>query len=168
MKRSLAVNILLALTLLALVILVALPFYWVASGSFKLPQEIIARKPTFFPHSFTLQHYVKLLANSAYTTYVGNSLILRRVMLPLIAPGMASVAIFAFITSWTEYVFASVLIISDAKRTVPVGFAGIIGQYQIDWGLLLAGVVLAVAPVVIFFAFIGRWFVSGLTEGAVK
>ena len=64
--------------------------------------------------------------------------------------------------------FASVLIISDAKRTVPVGFAGIIGQYQIDWGLLLAGVVLAVAPVVILFAFIGRWFVSGLTEGAVK
>lgn len=275
MKRSLTVNILLALTLLALVILVALPFWWVVSGSFKLPQEIIARKPTFLPHSFTLQHYVKLLANSAYTTYVGNSLIvatfstlitlalavpaafaffrlrfpgrrtlfriillayafpsivvliplfgmftklgiidtlpalvvvnvafalpfsiwmlrsffagvpkeieeaavmdgapptviLRRVMLPLIAPGMASVAIFAFITSWTEYVFASVLIISDAKRTVPVGFAGIIGQYQIDWGLLLAGVVLAVAPVVILFAFIGRWFVSGLTEGAVK
>jgi len=94
--------------------------------------------------------------------------ILSRVMIPLIAPGIASVGIFAFIMSWTEYVFASVLILSDAKRPVPVGFSGIIGQYQIDWGLLLAGASLATLPVILLFALIGRWFVSGLTEGAVK
>lgn len=96
------------------------------------------------------------------------TVILRRIMIPLIAPGIASVGIFAFISAWTEYVFASVLILSDVKRTVPVGFSGIIGQYQIDWGLLLSGASLAVLPVVILFAFVGRWFVSGLTEGAVK
>lgn len=94
--------------------------------------------------------------------------ILRRIMLPLVKPGIASVAIFAFIASWTEYVFASVLILSDAKRTMPVGFSGIIGQYQVDWGLLLAGATLAVVPVIIIFAIVGRWFVSGLTDGAVK
>ncbi len=90
------------------------------------------------------------------------------VLAPLIAPGIAAVAVFAFVSSWTEYLFASVLIISDAKRTIPVGFAGIIGQYQIDWGLLLAGATLAMAPVVLLFIFIGRYFVSGLTDGAVK
>lgn len=89
-------------------------------------------------------------------------------MIPLTAPGIAAVAIFAFVTSWTEYVFASVMILSDARRTIPVGFSGIIGQYQVDWGLLLAGASLAILPVVIVFAFIGRWFVTGLTEGAVK
>ena len=94
--------------------------------------------------------------------------ILLRILTPLIAPGIASVSIFTFIASWTEYLFASVLIVSDAKRTIPVGFAGIIGQYQIDWGLLLAGATAATIPVVILFAFVGRWFVSGLTEGAVK
>lgn len=94
--------------------------------------------------------------------------ILLRILMPLIAPGIASVAIFAFISSWTEYLFASVLIVSDANRTIPVGFAGIIGQYQIDWGLLLAGATAATIPVVILFALVGRWFVSGLTEGAVK
>lgn len=94
--------------------------------------------------------------------------IMIRIMLPLITPGVACVAIFAFVTAWTEYVFASVLIFSDAKRTVPVGFSGIIGQYQIDWGLLLAGAGLAIVPVIVLFAFIGRWFVAGLTEGAVK
>ncbi|KPQ14531.1 MAG: multiple sugar transport system permease protein [Rhodobacteraceae bacterium HLUCCA09] len=94
--------------------------------------------------------------------------VLRRILLPLIAPGIGAVAIFAFVTAWTEYVFASVLILSDARRPLPVGFAGIIGQYQVDWGLLLAGASLAILPVVLLFAAIGRWFVAGLTEGAVK
>ena len=49
-----------------------------------------------------------------------------------------------------------------------MGFAGIIGQYQIDWGLLLAGATAATIPVVLLFALVGRWFVAGLTEGAVK
>lgn len=91
-----------------------------------------------------------------------------RVVLPLAAPGVASVAIFAFITSWTEYMFASVLIISDANRTVPVGLAGIIGQYQVDWGLLLAGATVTMLPVLILFSLVGRNFVEGLTAGAVK
>jgi multiple sugar transport system permease protein len=94
--------------------------------------------------------------------------ILRRILVPLILPGVAAVGVFAFISSWTEYLFASVLILSDANRTVPVGFAGIIGQYQIDWGLLLAGASLAILPVVVIFSLIGRAFVSGLTDGAVK
>lgn len=255
--------------------LVALPFWFVLTGSIKIPQEIISRTPTVFPHSFTTQHYEKLLAASDYAAYMVNSVvvalfstaltlvlaipagyaffrlafrgretlyrvillayafpsivvlvplfamfarielidtraalivvnvafalpfaiwmlraffaqippeieeaarmdggppltILRRILLPLIAPGVGAVAVFAFVASWTEYVFASVMILSDAKRTVPVGFAGIIGQYQVDWGLLLAGASLAILPVVALFALIGRWFVAGLTEGAVK
>jgi ABC-type glycerol-3-phosphate transport system permease component len=94
--------------------------------------------------------------------------ILRRVVLPLIAPGVASVAIFAFVTSWTEYLFASVLIQSDAHKTIPVGLAGIIGQYQVDWGLMLAGATITTLPVIALFAFIGRYFVAGLTAGAIK
>lgn len=255
--------------------LVALPFWFVLSGSVKIPQEIISRTPTVFPQSFTTEHYARLLAASDYGAYMVNSIvvalastaltlalaipagyaffrmrfrgretayriillayafpsivvlvplfamfariglvdtraalvlvntafalpfaiwmlraffaqippeieeaarldggpplvILRRILLPLIAPGVGAVAIFAFVASWTEYVFASVMILSDARRTVPVGFSGIIGQYQVDWGLLLAGASLAILPVVLLFAVIGRWFVAGLTEGAVK
>ena len=94
--------------------------------------------------------------------------ILRRIVLPLIAPGLASVAIFAFVSSWTEYLFASVLIQSDAHKTIPVGLAGIIGQYQVDWGLMLAGAAITTMPVIALFAFIGRYFVAGLTAGAIK
>ena len=53
-------------------------------------------------------------------------------------------------------------------KTLPVGLAGIVGQYQIDWGFLLSGAVLASLPVIILFIFIGKYFVSGLTEGAIK
>jgi multiple sugar transport system permease protein len=94
--------------------------------------------------------------------------ILRRIVVPLIAPGVASVAIFAFVSSWTEYLFASVLIQSDARKTIPVGLAGIIGQYQVDWGLMLAGATLTTLPVIALFALIGRYFVAGLTAGAIK
>ena len=94
--------------------------------------------------------------------------VLRRITVPLIAPGIASVAIFAFISSWTEYLFASVLIQSDAMKTIPVGLAGIIGQYQVDWGLMLAGATVTTVPVIILFFFIGRYFVAGLTAGAIK
>ena len=94
--------------------------------------------------------------------------IIVRIILPLAAPGVASIAIFAFITSWTEYMFASVLILSESNRTLPVGLAGIVGQYQIDWGLLLAGATMTTLPVLILFAAFGRNFVEGLTAGAVK
>jgi multiple sugar transport system permease protein len=94
--------------------------------------------------------------------------IIVRIMLPLAAPGVASIAIFAFITSWTEYIFASILIISEANRTVPVGLAGIIGQYQVDWGLLLAGATVTTLPVLVLFGLVGRNFVEGLTAGAVR
>ena len=67
-----------------------------------------------------------------------------------------------------KYLFASILISGDDLKTLPVGLAGIVGQYQIDWGFLLSGAVLASLPVILLFVFIGKYFVSGLTEGAVK
>lgn len=98
----------------------------------------------------------------------GSMQVLWRVIIPLTAPGIASVAIYSFVVAWTEYMFASVLILSDANRTLPVGLAGIIGQYQIDWGLLLAGATMTAIPVLVLFAFVGKYFVAGLSSGAVK
>lgn len=95
-------------------------------------------------------------------------MIILKIFLPLTAPGIASIAIYAFISAWTEYMFASVMILSDANRTLPVGLAGIIGQYQVDWGLLLAGATVTTLPVLILFSFVGRSFIEGLTAGATK
>ncbi|MBN2470880.1 MAG: carbohydrate ABC transporter permease [Anaerolineae bacterium] len=108
------------------------------------------------------------LEEAAALDGAGRIRIMLQIMLPLTTPGIASIAIYAFITSWTEYMFASILIISDANRTLPVGLAGIIGQYQVDWGLLLAGATLTTLPVMLLFGLVGRNFVEGLTAGAVK
>ncbi len=119
-----------------------------------------------------LKAFFKLIPNeieeAAYIDGASRYIVISRIIVPLASPGIASVAIFCFIISWTEYLFASILISGDDLKTLPVGLAGIVGQYQIDWGFLLSGAVLASLPVILLFVFIGKYFVSGLTEGAVK
>ena len=119
-----------------------------------------------------LKAFFRLIPNeveeAAYIDGASRYVVISRIIVPLAAPGIASVAIFCFIISWTEYLFASILISGDDLKTLPVGLAGIVGQYQIDWGFLLSGAVLASLPVILLFVFIGKYFVSGLTEGAVK
>jgi multiple sugar transport system permease protein len=108
------------------------------------------------------------LEESAAIDGAGPMRILMRIILPLIGPGIATVAIYSFIISWTEFSFASVLISDNAFRTLPVGLHAIMGQYTVRWGWTTAGAVLTLLPVVVFFAFVGRFFVRGLTAGAVK
>ena len=119
-----------------------------------------------------LKAFFKLIPNeieeAAHIDGATRFTVIFKIIIPLASPGIASVAIFCFIISWTEYLFASILISGDNLKTLPVGLAGIVGQYQIDWGFLLSGAVLASLPVIILFLFIGKYFVSGLTEGAVK
>jgi ABC-type glycerol-3-phosphate transport system permease component len=90
------------------------------------------------------------------------------VVMPLLAPGMATVSVYSFVYSWTEFVFASQFIISDANKTLPIGLKAIVGQYTVDWSLVMAATVFTMLPTVILFLFAGRYFVSGLISGASK
>ena len=94
--------------------------------------------------------------------------ILTKVIVPLTAPGIVVTATYTFVLSWTEFMFASVFIIDDRLKTLPVGLEALVSQYSIDWGLLSAAAVMAALPVVIIFAFAGRYFVEGITSGAGK
>jgi len=94
--------------------------------------------------------------------------ILFKIFLPLVAPGIGAVAINSFLMSYGEYLFASILIVSDRFKTLPVGMAQFLQQYEISWGWLASGSVLIILPPVIAFAFVGRYFVKGLTAGAIK
>jgi multiple sugar transport system permease protein len=98
----------------------------------------------------------------------GRMRILFSIVLPLTAPGIAAAAIFSFVWSWTEYMFASAFIVDEGKKTLPVGLGAFIQQYNIDWGILTAAAVATAVPVIVVFAFIGRYFVEGLTAGAEK
>ena len=91
-----------------------------------------------------------------------------KITLPMTLPGISSSAIYAFITAWNEYMFAQVLIISPELKTLPLGIAELNGFYKILWNDLMAASVIASLPLIILFIFLQKYFISGLTAGAVK
>ncbi|GGA94252.1 sugar ABC transporter permease [Brucella endophytica] len=92
---------------------------------------------------------------------------LRRVVLPLTMPGIISTGIYIFITAWNEYLYALTLGGKNV-RPVTVAIQTLIGEYQIEWGLLAAGAVVGAMPATILFLLVQRRLIGGLTQGAVK
>jgi ABC-type glycerol-3-phosphate transport system permease component len=93
---------------------------------------------------------------------------LTKIILPLAAPGIVTVALFIFVLAWHEYMFALTLTSTTEMRTLPVGISLFLGEYRTLWGSLMAGSVVVTAPVVLFFVYLQRYIVQGLTLGAVK
>jgi ABC-type glycerol-3-phosphate transport system permease component len=91
-----------------------------------------------------------------------------RIVLPLSAPGLATTAILTFIYCWNEFLFALSFTLGPERQTVPVAMALFRGQYQIPWGEILAGAIVATAPVAVIVIAFQRRIVHGLTAGAVK
>lgn len=91
-----------------------------------------------------------------------------RVLLPISLPGLAATFAFVFILSWNEYLFATNFITSAGKRLIPTVIATSIGQFTIDYASLLTLSVLATVPIIIIFAFIQRYIITGLSMGSVK
>lgn len=90
-----------------------------------------------------------------------------RVVLPLTVPGIIATGIYIFITSWNEYLYASVLA-GQNVRTLTVAIQTLVGEYEIAWGLLTAGGVMGALPVTLLFMLIQKRLVAGMTQGAVK
>lgn len=93
---------------------------------------------------------------------------LRKVILPLTLPGLAATLGFIFTAAWSELLFALMLINSNASMTFPVGLLTFVSKFSVDWGQMMAAGVLALVPSCLFFIFIQRYLVKGLTAGAVK
>jgi len=91
-----------------------------------------------------------------------------RVILPLAAPGIAATAIFAFVSSWSELLFAITFTSQTEMRTLSAGLQYMVGQYEIQWGQLSAGVIISTVPVAVLFTFLQRHLIRGLTAGALK
>ncbi len=95
--------------------------------------------------------------------------VLRKIILPLLAPGLVATALFTFISSWNEFFFALVLIQSPERETLPLTLANFVGaEGQVALGQLAAASLLAAIPSLAFFAVIQRRLTSGLLSGAVK
>lgn len=91
-----------------------------------------------------------------------------RIVMPLTLPGISAVVIFVLINCWNEYMYAAVLMTSDAKKTLTVGILALNGQYQVYWNDMMAAATVSCIPLVILFLAFQRYFIAGMTGGAVK
>ncbi|GLK85648.1 carbohydrate ABC transporter permease [Ancylobacter defluvii] len=109
----------------------------------------------------------KSLDEAAMTDGCSRLTTLRRIVLPLMVPGIISTGIYIFITAWNEYLYALTLGGRNV-RPVTVAIQTLIGEYQIEWGLLAAGAVVGALPATLLFLFVQRHLIGGMTQGAVK
>jgi len=89
------------------------------------------------------------------------------IVLPLAVPGIIATGIWVFLTAWDELIFAWVMT-SDATQTIPVGIRNFVGNYQNRFDLMMAAAVVSTMPVMVIFFLLQKYFVKGLTSGAVK
>lgn len=93
---------------------------------------------------------------------------MRRVLLPLAAPGLVAAAIFTFTLAWNEFLYALIFINNNSARTLPIGLAGLIRGDIYLWGPMMAGSCMAAIPVMVLYMTAQRFVVAGLAAGAVK
>jgi multiple sugar transport system permease protein len=91
-----------------------------------------------------------------------------RIVVPLTLPGLAATLGFVFTAAWSELLFALMLNSSSGALTFPVGLLSFVSKFSVDFGQMMAAGVLALLPVCVFFVFIQRYLVQGLTAGAMK
>ena len=91
-----------------------------------------------------------------------------QVILPLIRPAMATVAVFTMVPIWNDLWFPLILAPSEQTQTITLGVQQFVGQYATDWNAVLASLSLAIVPVVVLYALFSRQLIRGITAGAVK
>lgn len=95
-------------------------------------------------------------------------MIYRRVIMPVIAPAIALVTIYNAVPIWNDFFFPLVFIQNPAYKTLPLGLTNFFGQYSTDWSLLFTALTIAILPVLILYVFMAKYFIKGMTAGAIK
>ena len=108
------------------------------------------------------------LDEAARVDGASNFTIFRRIILPLTVPGIAAVAIFVLINGWNEYMYSSVLISKDSYKTLTVGIVSLNTQNQVHWNDMMAASTMSCLPLIVLFLCFQRYFIAGMTSGAVK
>lgn len=94
--------------------------------------------------------------------------IFTKVLLPMVKPSLAVLAIFTFIGSWGEFLWPSIVLTKESMYTLPVGVNNLQGMFSSNWRFIAAGSILSTVPIIIFFLAMQKYFISGENDGAVK
>ncbi|MCF7946917.1 MAG: carbohydrate ABC transporter permease [Spirochaetia bacterium] len=108
-----------------------------------------------------LEHAARIDGCNDFTIY-------RRIVMPMIAPAIALVTIYNSVPIWNDFFFPLVFLQSDRIKTLPVGLSTFFGQHSTDWSLLFTGLSIAILPMLFLYLFMAKYFIKGMTAGAVK
>ena len=91
-----------------------------------------------------------------------------RIFMPLVKPALATLAVFTFAGTWSEFLWPSIILSKQELYTLPVGLNHLQGVFSANWRYIAAGTVISIIPILTFFLFLQRYFISGTMHGAVK
>lgn len=157
-------------------IMLLIPLYRIVAGfhfNNSLFGVIIGHTTVTFPFAIWLlisffRNVPKEIEEAALVNGASDFVVFYKIILPLCVPGILSTGILVFILSWNEYLLSSVLISQDTMKTLTVGLANYISSTEINWGVLMALGTATTIPIVVMFTAIQKYFIEGLTAGAVK
>ncbi len=108
-----------------------------------------------------LEYAAKIDGCNDFTIY-------RLIVMPMVAPAIALVTIYNAVPIWNDFFFPLVFLQSDKVKTLPVGLSTFFGQHSTNWSLLFTGLSIAILPMLILYLFMSKYFIKGMTAGAVK
>ncbi len=91
-----------------------------------------------------------------------------KIVLPMVKPTLAVLAVFTFIGSWGEFLWPSIMLTKESMYTLPVGINNLQGMFSANWRFIAAGSIISTIPIIVFFLAMQRYFISGENDGAVK
>lgn len=123
--------------------------------------------------TWTLKSYFDSLPDSliesAKVDGAKNLTIMRKIIFPMAVPGMISIAIYGFVWSWNDLLYSMTLVTDPSRRTLAPGLVmTYLGEASTNWSAMMSASIIAAIPVTVIFVFLQRYFISGLTSGAVK
>ncbi|HVV56766.1 MAG TPA: carbohydrate ABC transporter permease [Gaiellaceae bacterium] len=137
------------------------PALILADGTYAIPFAILVLRAFFFSLPNELMDAARVDGASEWTTF-------RRIVIPLARSAVITVAVFAFLAGWGDFIFALTILNGSGIEPITLGIYSYLGNYSTDWGAVMASAVIALVPAGVMLALAQRYIASGLTAGSVK
>ena len=133
----------------------------VVYASFSIPFCTWMMYGYFKSISTGLDEAARVDGSSAFNTFL-------KIILPIALPGLVATIIYAFLQNWNEYMFASVLMSADEKKTINYAISTMADAYKIQWNYLMCAAMISSVPTLTVFVVMQKYLIAGMTAGAVK
>jgi multiple sugar transport system permease protein len=133
----------------------------IADATYAVPFAILVLRAFFFSLPNELMDAARVDGASEWTTF-------RRIVIPLARSAVITVAVFAFLAGWGDFIFALTILNGSGIQPITLGIYSFLGNYSTDWGAVMASAVIALVPAAVMLALAQRYIATGLTAGSVK